>query len=158
METLVILLLLIRTNPTKIIMSPTAWLYTVAGTFSPLLLLPATMTLNLFFGNFLMVLGGLIAIMSYLSLNRSFGLVPAVREVKTRGLYSFVRHPMYSSYFIIYIGYLFLAFSLYNFVIVITILFLLYKRAHYEEELLRTDMSYLSYIEKVPYRFFPNIL
>jgi protein-S-isoprenylcysteine O-methyltransferase Ste14 len=139
-------------------MNPVAWLYTIAGTFLPLLLLPATLTLNLFFGKALLVLGGLLAILAYLSLNRSFGLVPAIREVKTRGLYKFVRHPMYSSYFVIYIGYLLVASSLYNFVIISALFFLLYKRSEYEEEILRTDKSYLLYTEKVPYKFFPKIL
>ena len=46
-------------------------------------------------GSELLLLGGFLASAGVLTLGRSFSLTPEARELKTRGLYRFVRHPIY---------------------------------------------------------------
>ena len=51
-------------------------------------------------------LGGVVfALVSLGTLGRSFGLVAANRGVKTGGPYGLVRHPAYTGYLIVYLGY-----------------------------------------------------
>ncbi len=49
-------------------------------------------------------LAGMIA--ALISLGRSFGIAPADRGLRTRGLYRWVRHPLYLSELCFYVGYL----------------------------------------------------
>jgi hypothetical protein len=55
-----------------------------------------------------------------LSLNRSSGLLPAHRGVKSDGLYRWIRHPLYSTYLLAHVGYLASNLSWANFLVVVT--------------------------------------
>ena len=157
METLAVLLLMNRTDPVKRSTSAIAWTAAFSGTFIPLLLSPYGTPVSSIAGDILMMAGGILAIISYLSLNFSFGISPALRNVKTKGLYSLVRHPMYLSYFVLYTGYLGISFSPFNAAIVMAMFALLGLRIHYEEKLLMTSDDYRTYAEKVRFRMLPYI-
>ena len=157
LESVAILLLIMRKQPSLRAVSFPAWFFTITGTYAPLLLVPTGTTGALTQGNILISIGGLLAIGAYLSLNSSFGLAPALREVKTRGLYRIVRHPIYASYFFMYLGYVFLAFTLFNIVLVLTLFVCLLMRIHYEELILKTSSDYVLYTEKVRYRLIPSV-
>lgn len=102
---------------------------------------------------------GIVAIVaSLLSLGRSFGVVAAVRPIKSGGMYRFVRHPLYSSEMLYYLGFLVGNMTPLNLLLVVGIFVGQYVRAAAEEELLSTEASYRSYKRRVRYRFIPGIL
>lgn len=157
LESIAILLLVMRKRPSMRAVSFPAWFFTITGTYAPLLLVPTGTTATLMEGNILVSLGGALAIGAYLSLNNSFGLAPALREVKTRGLYGIVRHPMYTSYFVMYTGYLLLATTPFNIILILTFFVCLLVRIHYEELLLTQSPEYQSYMHRVRYRCIPGV-
>lgn len=100
-----------------------------------------------------MVLGAL----SLLNLGRSFGILIAVRQVKTQGLYRLVRHPMYLSEILWRIGYV--AGNLYwpNVVIFLASSGCYVYRAILEERFLARTPEYREYMRTVRYRFIPGV-
>ncbi|MGA1871486.1 MAG: methyltransferase family protein [bacterium] len=99
----------------------------------------------------------LVGILSLISLGRSFGIVPAVREIKTGGLYKIIRHPMYLSDILFKIPIVMKYLNLYNIFIFIASVLLYILRAGYEEHLLMDYTRYSTYMHKVKYRFIPRI-
>lgn len=157
METVVISLLFIRKHPIARSAHINAWLFALLGTILPLAFMPSSFVLHERSGEALMMLGGCLAIFSYLSLNTSFGIAPAIRTVKTSGLYQIVRHPMYLSYIVLYSGYNLLSFSPLNLAIYLGLIIFIVGRIFYEEQLLATDPAYLAYKKEVPYRLIPGV-
>jgi len=101
---------------------------------------------------------GIVSILGALSsLGRSFGIVPANRQVQNAGAYQIVRHPLYASELIFYFGFFLGNFSLFNFIAVVAILAGQIWRAVSEEKLLSKDEKYVEYMRAVPYRFVPAI-
>lgn len=91
------------------------------------------------------------------SLGRSFGIVPANREVQASGAYQIVRHPLYATEMIFYFGFFIGNLSMFNLFAVSVILFGQIWRAVSEEKLLRKDAKYVEYMRCVPYRFVPAV-
>jgi protein-S-isoprenylcysteine O-methyltransferase Ste14 len=103
--------------------------------------------------------GTLLGIISLVQLGKSFGVLIAMREVRTGGLYSVIRHPMYLSDIVMRLGYLFSHPSW-----SVTALFLASTacyaaRAVLEERFLaRCSPDYVEYMRRTPYRFIPGIV
>ena len=132
------------------------YVYTLLGLGAPSLFQLASPIATLI-GVFLEVVGSALVFGSFLSLNKSFGLGPENRGIKTGGVYRLVRHPMYSGYMVAELGFLLDNFSLFNLaVLVISILFLL-LRMRAEERLLRKDSSYVKYARMVRWRIIPFV-
>src|SRR5208283_1612325 len=74
------------------------YVYTLLGVGSPLLFQSAPDGGPLIVGASLEFVGLVLVVSAFLSLNRSFGLAPENRGIKTAGAYGFVRHPMYLGY------------------------------------------------------------
>jgi protein-S-isoprenylcysteine O-methyltransferase Ste14 len=104
-----------------------------------------------------LIAGALLQICGVISLNRSFGLVAARREIKTVGMYRFVRHPLYASYVVIFSAYLAANPSAYNALLASVTIVCLVLRAVREERLLREDAAYRAYMQRVPYRIIPLV-
>jgi protein-S-isoprenylcysteine O-methyltransferase Ste14 len=100
-------------------------------------------------------IAGIIA--SLLSLGRSFGIVPANRKVVHTGMYRFIRHPMYISEILFYLGFVLGNATPRNFVLILLILSGQIWRAVSEETLLSSDPSYHMYMQRVRYRFIPGV-
>lgn len=98
-----------------------------------------------------------IGIAALLSLGRSFGIVPAVRSIRTGGLYRVVRHPMFVSDILFKIPLVLKYFTMYNAVVFVASLVLYVLRAGYEEEILSQTREYQRYKRRVQYRFIPYI-
>lgn len=96
-------------------------------------------------------------IFSLLSLGRSFGIIPANRRIKISGAYRIVRHPVYASELLFYLGFLLGNFSIRNLIIVILIIGGQIWRSLAEEKLLSGDEGYRSYLNSVRYRFIPGL-
>ncbi|MGE5679395.1 MAG: methyltransferase family protein [Bacillota bacterium] len=107
--------------------------------------------------NYLNAFAIVLGIITLINLGRSFGVVPAVRVIKTGGLYGFIRHPMYVSDFLFKLPVVLKYFSLYNLFIFAFSIVLYILRAGYEEEILMKNDEYRCYAEKVKYRFIPFI-
>jgi protein-S-isoprenylcysteine O-methyltransferase Ste14 len=107
---------------------------------------------------FAMVISLWVSLLGYLSLGRSWGILPANRGVKTEGLYRFVRHPIYASYFLFDWAYVLTAPSPRNWAVVTMVTLALYARARLEERILRQDPAYAAYAEKTRAMFIPGVL
>jgi protein-S-isoprenylcysteine O-methyltransferase Ste14 len=105
-----------------------------------------------------MVTAAFLSAIAVLSLGRSFGIVPANRGIKTKGLYAIVRHPLYSVYILHDIGWNLNCFSGRNVCVFLVYCMLTYGRVKCEERLLRQDPAYQEYALKTRYMFLPGII
>jgi len=96
-------------------------------------------------------------VFSLLSLGRSFGVIPANRQLKLSGAYKWVRHPLYTSEMIFYSGFLLGQATLRNVIFMSLIFAGQFARSAAEERLLKKDPEYRSYLQRVRYRFLPGI-
>ncbi|MGH8476208.1 MAG: hypothetical protein ACRER2_10640, partial [Methylococcales bacterium] len=103
-EALVVAFFIFRSQPKTVSMNPLDWIVAIGGTFAPLCFRPAPWGI-LPLAGILIIAGAIIQILSVISLNRSFALVAAKREIKTRWMYRIVRHPLYASYCLTFVGY-----------------------------------------------------
>lgn len=92
-----------------------------------------------------------------LSLGRSFGVLPATRQLVTRGAYRWLRHPIYFGYLIAHVGFLLANFSLQNVVVLLTLYVAQIVRIRREEEMLTDFPGYREYCSKVRYRLIPGV-
>lgn len=155
-ETLVATLFLLRSEPAAVSHSPGDWLLAIASTFAPFFFAPGGEAI-LAGGRMLIVLGVIVQISGLLSLNRSFGLVAARREIKTSGLYRLIRHPLYASYFLTYAGYVLSNSGIGNVVTCLAAASLLVLRLVREERFLAEDATYRIYMRQVKYRLLPMV-
>ena len=131
-ETLVAVLFVFRSEPVTVSTNPTDWALAISATFAPFFLSPAEWGV-LPQAKFILAVGASIQIVGLVSLNRSFGLVAAKREIKTAGIYKIIRHPLYASYLLTTTGYLLANSSLRNLIVYVTLLTLLFFRLLREE-------------------------
>ncbi len=108
-------------------------------------------------GQVLQILGIVLQVLAVVSLNRSIGIVAANRGVRTRGLYSVIRHPLYASYVFSYAGFLLNQPSAYNATVVAFWVFFQWMRIHYEEQVLTLDPEYTAYMERTRWRILPFV-
>ena len=101
--------------------------------------------------------GGGIALAAKLCIGRSFGVIPANRGVKRRGVYRVVRHPMYFGYMLNHVGLLLLYPSVWNLAVYAVSWTALWLRVGEEERFLRRDPAYRAYARSVRYRLVPGI-
>ena len=157
METIAAVFLLIRRDPDETRHSWQTWTTTTFGTLAPTLFRPIEATADLVVGDVLQVGGFVMQIVALLYLSRSFGLLPAYRGIKSSGLYSLVRHPLYTAYVISFIGYWINNQSLANAVVAILGTAFLVMRIHCEEELLLKYSDYTRYATRTPWRLIPAV-
>jgi protein-S-isoprenylcysteine O-methyltransferase Ste14 len=103
--------------------------------------------------------GVLLGILSLIHLGRSFGVLIAVREVRTSGLYTWVRHPMYLSDIAMRLGYCFSHPSWTSAALFLASSACYVVRAVLEERFLaEQDIGYADYLRRVRYRFIPGMV
>jgi protein-S-isoprenylcysteine O-methyltransferase Ste14 len=155
-ETLIVAFFIFRSKPKTISVNPIDWVIAIGGTFSPLFFRPALWGI-LPLAKIAIIAGAIFEILSIISLNRSFALVAANREIKTTRMYGIVRHPLYASYTLITIGYVLTNTSLLNVLIYLIAMGFLCTRIFREEKHLALDTLYREYMLKVRYRLIPLI-
>lgn len=135
------------------------WAIALVGTAAPMLQRPAELLHPALepLGIGLQLLGAGLSVFATVSLGRSFGIVAANRGVRTTGLYRFVRHPLYGSYLISYVGFLIGSASVLNLLLIALATLSQYLRARAEERVLRLDPAYREYMARVRWRFIPYI-
>lgn len=152
--TIMVVLFLIRDFPKKTSLQPYDWSIALAGTWLPLMLRPQN-TGDIFTFLILQAIGLMMSIIGYLSLNKSLGIVPAIRKIKTGGLYRLVRHPIYLAYIIAYGSFFAQNMSIFNGIILILIITFDVLRIIAEEKFLNQSSDYLEYTKKVKWRLVP---
>ena len=158
-NSLLMYLFLTRERSRKITKRAVDWFAALATVFFSLCLtpVPGTKTVYVSLSISLQLIGILCMLFSLLSLGRSFGVVAAVRKIKIKGVYEFVRHPLYTSELIFYIGFIIGNVAVINIVLLFGIMIGQYVRAVAEERLLSSEMKYKDYLQRVKYRFIPGL-
>lgn len=155
-EMLTAAFLLFRSDPETVSVIGFDWIAGIGGTFAPLFFRPASWGITPF-AKYAIVAGVMIQIAGLASLNRSIAIVAAKRKIKTEGLYRFVRHPLYASYFLTFSGYVLMNTSIENMIIYVITMAFLFIRVFREEEHLALDSLYREYMQKVSYRVIPFV-
>lgn len=155
-ETITIGFYLFRKAPQSISFDLVDWIVAILGTFAPVFLRPAQYGLAPS-AAVLIPFGISIQILGLLSLNRSFALVAAKREIKTNWMYRIVRHPIYASYCITITSYLLVNTSDNNAMLYSIFILSLLPRIIREERHLSLDAAYRQYMRKVRYRLIPYV-
>jgi protein-S-isoprenylcysteine O-methyltransferase Ste14 len=158
-ECLVIVLTVVRRPAQLVDRSLWAALVTTISLVGPPLLLPSTA------GGLVpdvvtaaaSVFGLALVVVGKLTLGRSFGLVPANRGVVVRGPYALVRHPIYSGYLITHLAFLIAYPRWWNVIVVATADTALIARALIEERVLRGDVEYRAYCQRVGWHLVPGV-
>jgi len=162
-ETLIVLLALIRRIPKEVSFSFRDWAVAGLGTYTPLMMISAK---GEFSGDIIILSLQLAAIIfsffGMLSLNRSYGTVPANRGVQTSGLYRFMRHPVYAGYFISMTCFTLqnlpdFSVAAWNISLLIVTFIALVFRIRYEEEFLMRDEAYQTFAKQTRYRLLPGV-
>lgn len=155
-ETFTAIFFVLRTAPVTVSPNTGDWALAFAGTFASFLFEPAASGV-LPDAAVLIYVGALLHLGGMLSLNRSIGMVPARRVVKTQGLYRLVRHPLYASYMISFSGYMLTNTSLRNVAVFGVTIALLAMRILREERHLSLDSNYREYMARVKFRVLPFV-
>jgi len=155
-EALTAVFIMFRSNPETVSVNPFDWIVGIGGTFAPLLLRPTPLGIAPL-AKYAIIVGVLMQVAGLVSLNCSFAIVAAKREIKTKGMYRLVRHPLYASYLCIFTGYVLMNTSVTNIIVYTFTMILLLIRCSKEEEHLVLDPSYLEYMQKVNYRIIPYV-
>jgi protein-S-isoprenylcysteine O-methyltransferase Ste14 len=101
--------------------------------------------------------GAVFSVMALASLGRGFGVVAANREIKTHGLYQFIRHPLYTGEALWFFSLILQNLSPWNAILFLTQIGCQILRMRDEESLLRKDPVYAAYLEQVRYRMIPGL-
>jgi protein-S-isoprenylcysteine O-methyltransferase Ste14 len=156
-QLLALTLLLIRKNAVVLSSRPIDYVYALVGLGSPLLFRPIAEYASSAMGMSLEVAGGFFVLGAFLSLNRSFGIAPENRGVKSMGFYRIIRHPMYFGYALAEMGFVINNFSYYNLTVFALVISFTLLRLQAEERVLRKDPAYPEYAKKVRWKLIPLI-
>jgi protein-S-isoprenylcysteine O-methyltransferase Ste14 len=141
-----------------------SWIFALGGTLLPLLLQPTASLCPWVgmgtIGLFSQTIGLLFMLLALVQLGDGFGVLPALRSLKTQGLYNRIRHPLYAAEILFIGGVVCQAISLLNVGILLVFIGLQLYRAMLEEQLLLAadNTTYQQYLMTVRYRFFPGVL
>lgn len=155
-ETLGAAFFLVRKYPDSVSAAPFDWVVAVVGTFSAFFLIPADWGV-IPAARHAVVVGTGLTVLGMVSLNRSFALVAAKREIKTSGMYRFVRHPLYASYLLTFTGYVLANTTSENGVAYVFAMGCMFVRMFREEKHLAHDPQYAAYMQQVRYRVIPFV-
>ncbi|MGH1456218.1 MAG: methyltransferase family protein [Alphaproteobacteria bacterium] len=155
--TFLVIFFLIRVFPKKVSYSKRDWTVALCGTWLPMLILPTELSVEIPILTALQLLGVVVSTIGILSLNKSFGIVPALRDVKTRGMYCFVRHPIYLGYAVSFVCIVFQNFGLLNLMLLFAIIACDVMRILAEERVLSEDLEYVAYKKRVRWRLIPFV-
>lgn len=106
------------------------------------------------------VFGFLIIVIAVIQLKTNLSPFPSPKKNSTlinKGLYYYVRHPIYTGILLVTFGFACYTASVYKLLVALVLGILLYYKSQYEEKLLHDQFSeYKNYIEQTG-RFFPRI-
>jgi protein-S-isoprenylcysteine O-methyltransferase Ste14 len=155
-ETLQAALFIFRRPPVSVSARRSDWAVAIAGTVLPMFLQPHPGGLDTHGGG--LVLAGLVMqVLGLVSLNRSFAIVAAKRQIRTQGMYRLLRHPIYSAYLLLFSGYVWGNTTAWNVSLYCLFVVCLLIRVAREERHLWMDAEYRAYTDAVRYRLIPFV-
>ena len=95
--------------------------------------------------------GAVVSIIATYQLRYSYGVFVQLRDILSKGIYRFVRHPIYFGYTLSTIGFLLVVPRLAYLVLFIVSLLITIYRAKLEEKTLMTSPEYQQYAQKTPF-------
>lgn len=138
---------------------PSHFFFAISGTCLPLL-----MDLNPLAPEWLMwaafplqIAGMILSIIAMATLGRGFGIFAANRQVKTYGLYRYIRHPLYTGEAVWFLSMVLQNFTPFNLALFTVQTACQIKRMRDEEGLLLGDPVYAAYYDQVRYRMVPGL-
>lgn len=156
-ETLFAVFFVLRREARAVSNSTLSWTTTLAGTYLPMLLRPVDGAADVLVGAVVQTIGSAFSVYGIASLNRSVGLLPANRGIRTGGAYRWIRHPLYASYTLANAGYLASHPSLANAIVCAAGLAAQLLRIRQEEQLLMRDPAYATYAAQARWRLLPFV-
>ena len=100
----------------------------------------------------------MIAVRAVWNLNKSFGIFIRVQDIVQKGMYRFVRHPIYFAYILQFIGLMLFQPRLFNILgYMIGISITVYRAILEERKLSAHSAEYREYQQRVPF-LFPRLL
>ncbi len=153
-ESILVISFVIRKEARAFSLKPSDWLVSIMMLVVPILFRPDQHN-DLFQGTLLNILGALLLTWAYASLGTSISLAPALRDIKTRGMFVYVRHPIYASYILLYGGYYLSHPTVWNAFLMMSFFPLMVSRIKREETFLAQDETYRSYVEHTPWKIIP---
>lgn len=148
---------LTRSLPKGISFNLYDWVIGLTGTYAIALFQSESTGRDSLLGQTVQISGLALQVVAMLSLNRSIGIVAANRGIKTHGLYRFVRHPLYCSYTIAFLGYVINQPSTWNIGVYGLAVILWVLRLLAEEKFLLQDPQYREYASRVRSRLVPGV-
>lgn len=134
------------------------WFCAFAGSVFPMLMRPAGSIVPDIAAQILMILAIGSTLAARLSLGRSYGIVPSIRGLKTKGIYRHLRHPVYAASIFSCMAFLLTNFSPWNAFCVCGLTVFSIQRIQSEEDLLlRSSHFYRRYVKRVPTRLIPGL-
>jgi protein-S-isoprenylcysteine O-methyltransferase Ste14 len=159
---LLVATMLARTTPVRITPNPFFWLLTFVATYWGLLTASlaraGTPIVPEWISDSLAILGLALVVYARVSLGRNIGFVPAQRELVTHGAYRFVRHPIYGSNLVLYVGFALHSYSVINILLVTLGAGWWIIKSLVEERFLSEDPEYTLYMSKVRWRWIPGLI
>ncbi len=156
MEALVVLFTILRKPAVRFSAAPLDWVAALLGTLVPMLIVPTANPDSIPIVA-LQCVGVAIVIAGLVSLNRSFAIVAAEREIKTGGMYRLIRHPLYAGYTLSNIAILLNQYDVGNLVYVAAALALQIIRILLEEKFLMHNPAYVRFTRTTRWRLIPGV-
>jgi protein-S-isoprenylcysteine O-methyltransferase Ste14 len=108
-------------------------------------------------GFVIVIIGAAMSLAGLISLGRFFGVRPALRGLSTRGMYRFVRHPLYLAYMVQDIGYNLHEWSVWTLILVAIGWGSMVYRINAEERVLAGNPEWAGFAGRVRWRLVPGI-
>ncbi|ACL66350.1 isoprenylcysteine carboxyl methyltransferase [Anaeromyxobacter dehalogenans 2CP-1] len=148
---------LARRSALAVSRDPVSWAAMLAGTFGPLLFRPVPGAHDVPLAQAVQLSAMAFAFYGLASLNRSIGLLPANRGIRSAGAYRVVRHPLYAAYAIANAGYVVSNWSVVNAAVWVVAVAAQLVRIRQEEILLLRDPDYQAYARSTRWRLLPFV-
>jgi protein-S-isoprenylcysteine O-methyltransferase Ste14 len=153
---------LVRTTPKRVTTNPVYWLIELIAALSWVFYGvfrndPAPAVAPDWLTQGIAVLATCTLIAARVSLARSFGYLPAQREIVSRGAYALVRHPIYTGLLLHGVAYLLSHFDMKTLAIVLVGNFFFLMKALIEEAYLSRSPEYRDYLQEVRWRYIPFV-
>jgi protein-S-isoprenylcysteine O-methyltransferase Ste14 len=158
-ESMVLVFILFRKKAKNLSLRLNDWFLAYAASCLPLLARPAQNIAHYWeeIATPLTILGLAWVLLAKFTLGRRFGIVAANRGICDRGPYRLVRHPIYTGYIMVHVGFIMLSPTIWNAAVFAAFYVVLIPRIFAEERVLGQDEHYRSYMSKVKSRLIPGI-
>lgn len=152
---LIVFFFLNRDYPKQVSKKSADWAFALLGTWLPFLIMPVSGSIILL--EILQFIAMITSVCAVISLNNSYGIVPAVRTIKTGFMYKLVRHPLYFTYAVSFSCFVLNNLSIANVALLAVMLVSNVMRIKAEEEILSEEPAYQLYQERVRWRLIPYV-